>query len=325
MSAPKVQSVLVTGANGFVGSALLPELSSRGFDVGQLLRGKDYQDNLSIKSFCIDDLDDLVDLTEPLKDVDVVIHLAARVHLMADKHIDPLAEYRRVNVVSTMNLARQAASMGVKRFIFVSSVKVNGELTEEGVRFCADDNPAPQDPYGLSKLEAEIGLIKLSRETGMELVIVRPPLVYGPGVRANLLSAMTWLRWGVPLPLGAVGNRRSLVFLGNLVDLLIRVVDHPKAAGEIFLVSDDDDVSTERLLGCIAKLLGSRVWLISTPKSWLLFLFKLVGRRDLSDRLLMSLALDVDKTKELLAWTPPYSFEEGMRETVASYLESLKR
>jgi len=273
MSVPKVQSVLVTGANGFVGSFLVPELSSRGFDVGQLVRDKNYKDNLKIKSFCIDDLDDVVDLTEPLKDVDVVIHLAARVHVMTDEHIDPLAEYSRVNVESAVNLARQAASLGVKRFIFVSSIKVNGELTEKDIPFKADDNPNPQDSYGISKCEAESALMKLSKESGMEVVVLRPPLVYGPGVRANFLSMMTWLYKSIPLPFGSVDNRRSLVFIDNLVDLLIRVIDHHKAAGEVFLVSDDHDVSTTVLLKSMSSALGKKEKLIPVPLFFLKTVF----------------------------------------------------
>ena len=320
MSVTKVKSVLVTGANGFVGSVLVPELSSRGFDVGQLVRDKKYQDNLKIKSFCIDDLDDLVDLTEPLKDVDVVIHLAARVHVMTDKNIDPLAEYRRVNVESTMNLARQAASLGVKRFIFVSSVKVNGELTEKGLLFKADDNPNPKDPYGISKWEAESALMKLSKGSGMEVVVVRPPLVYGPGVRANFSSMMTWLYKSIPLPFGSVDNRRSLVFIDNLVDLLIRVIDHPKAAGDVFLVSDDHDVSTTVLLKSMSYALGKKAKLIPVPLFLLKIIFNITGKASLSQRLLGSLRLDISKTKKLLNWTPPVSFEDGIEKTARSFL-----
>ncbi len=320
MSVPKVQSVLVTGANGFVGSVLVPELSSRGFDVGQLLRGKNYQDNLRIKSFYIDDLDGFVDLSEPLKDVDVVIHLAARVHVMTDKHTNPLAEYRRVNVESTMNLAVQAASSGVKRFIFVSSVKVNGEFTEKDILFKADDNPNPQDPYGTSKWEAETALMKLSKESGMEVVVVRPPLVYGPGVRANFLSMMTWLYKLIPLPFGSVDNRRSLIFIDNLVDLLIRVIDHPKAAGEVFLVSDDHDISTTVLLKSMSSALGKKAKLIPVPLFLLKIVFNIMGKASLSQRLFGSLRLDISKTKKLLNWTPPVSFEDGIKKTARSFL-----
>lgn len=320
MSVPKVKSVLVTGANGFVGSVLVPELSSRGFDVGQLVRDKNYKDNLKIKSFCIDDLDDLVDLTKPLKDVDVVFHLAARVHVMTDKHIDPLAEYRRVNVKFTMNLARQAASFGIKRFIFVSSIKVNGELTEKDIPFKADDNPNPQDPYGISKWEAESALMELAKKTDMEVVIIRPPIVYGPGVKANFLSMIKMLDIGIPLPFRNVRNKRSLVFIDNLVDLLVRVIDHPKAAGQVFLVSDDHDVSTTTLLKSMSSALGKKEKLIPIPLFLLKAIFYLIGKAGLSHRLLGSLCLDISKTKELLNWSPPVSFEEGIEKTARSFL-----
>ncbi len=320
MSVPKLKSVLVTGANGFVGSSLVPKLVGCGFEVRRLVRDKNYKDSLKIKSFCIDDLDDVIDLTEPLKDVDVVIHLAARVHMMTDKHIDPLAEYRRVNVESTMNLARQAASLGVKRFIFVSSIKVNGELTRKDMLFKADDNPNPQDPYGVSKLEAEAGLMRLAKETGMEVVIVRPPLVYGPGVKANFLSMIRVLDRGIPLPFGRVNNKRSLVFVDNLVDLLVRVIDHPKAAGQVFLVSDDHDVSTTALLKSISSALGKKAKLIPVPLFILKAIFYLITKTGLSQRLLGSLGLDISKTKELLNWNAPVSFEEGISRTAKSFL-----
>jgi nucleoside-diphosphate-sugar epimerase len=320
MSVPKIKSVLVTGANGFVGTALVPKLVGCGFEVRRLVRDKNYKDNLKIKSFCIDDLDDVVDLTEPLKDVDVVIHLAARVHVMTDKHIDPLAEYRRVNVESTLNLARQATTLGVKRFVFVSSIKVNGELTRKDMLFKADDNPNPQDPYGVSKLEAEAGLMRLAKETGMEVVIIRPPLVYGPGVKANFLSMIKVLDRGIPLPFGNVNNKRSLVFVDNLVDLLATVIDHPKAAGQVFLVSDDYDVSTTTLLKSMSSALGKKAKLIPVPLFILKAIFYLFTKRGLSQRLLGSLGLDISKTKELLNWNPPVSFEEGISRTAKSFL-----
>jgi UDP-glucose 4-epimerase len=324
MSVPKIKSVLVTGANGFVGTALVPKLVGCGFEVRRLVRDKNYKDNLKIKSFCIDDLDDVVDLNEPLKDVDVVVHLAARVHVMTDKHIDPLAEYRRVNVESTMNLARQAATLGVKRFVFVSSIKVNGELTRKDMLFKADDNPNPQDPYGVSKLEAEAGLMRLAKETGMEVVIIRPPLVYGPGVKANFLSMIKVLDRGIPLPFGNVNNKRSLVFVDNLVDLLATVIDHPKAAGQVFLVSDDEDVSTTCLLKTISSSLGKQNWLMPVPGFLVKALLFATGQRGLSDRLLASLQLDVSQTKKILEWKPPVSFRAGIKKTTAAYLDSLK-
>jgi len=325
MSVPKVKSVLVTGASGFVGSVLVPELSHRGFDVGRLVRNKNHQDNLKIKNFYIDDLDNLGDLNEPLKDVDVVIHLAARVHVMDEKRSDALAQCRRINVESTLNLALQAASFGVKRFVFLSSIKVNGELTKKYKPFRADDASNPQDPYGVSKFEAEAGLIKLANKTGMEVVIIRPPLVYGPGVKANFLNMIKILHAGLPLPFGSVNNKRSLVFIDNLVDLIIKVIDHPGASGEIFLVSDDNDVSTSRLLNVLSLgLRGRKARLIPLPESLLKIIFKVLGKSSLSDRLLGSLQLDIEKTKNKLDWVPPVTFDRGIKITVDSYLNSVR-
>jgi len=260
------------------------------------------------------------DWLSSLESIDCVIHLAARVHVSKDTAKDPLAEYRIVNVEKTLDLARQASSFGVKRFIFVSSVKVNGELTEKDMPFRADDIPNPQDPYGLSKCEAEAGLIKLAKETGMEVVVIRPPLVYGPGVKANFLSMIKMLDKGIPLPLGNVSNKRSLVFVDNLVDLLIRVIDHPKAAGQVFLVSDDHDVSTTTLLRSISYALGKKAKLIPVPLFFLKAIFYLIGKPGLSQRLLGSLCLDISKTKKLLNWSPPICFEEGIKRTARSFL-----
>jgi UDP-glucose 4-epimerase len=200
MIKPKVMSVLVTGANGFVGSALVPELILQGYGVKQLVRTKNSYAKSNIKTFYIDSIDNNIDFKKPLAGVDVVIHLAARVHVMTEMYSNALNEYRRINVDATLNLARQAASFGIKRFIFVSSVKVNGELTEKNSQFSADDKPNPADAYSISKMEAENALIRLSKETNMEIVILRPPLIYGPGVKANFLSMMKLLYKNPPLP-----------------------------------------------------------------------------------------------------------------------------
>lgn len=320
MTISKLRSVLVTGGTGFVGSALMSELSKLEYDLRQLVRAEKKQGDSKIKSFYIDGLDSVVDLSNPLKDVDVVIHLAARVHVMVEKNENPHEEYRRINVESTMNLASQAAHLGVKRFIFISSVKVNGELTEKDILFRANDKPNPQDPYGISKLEAESALMQLSKETGMEVVVVRPPLVYGPKVKANFLSMMKWLHKSIPLPFGKIDNKRSLVFIDNLVDLLIRLIDHPKAAGQVFFVSDDHDVSTTALLKSMSFALGKKTLLIPVPVFLLQAVFLLMGKSSLSQRLLGSLRLDISKTKEILDWTPPVSFDEGIKRTAMSFL-----
>ena len=312
--------VLVTGASGFVGTTLIPKLLNAGYSVAALIRKELLKSDSKIDTFLIDDLNDKVDFNYPLKHIDVVVHLAAKVHVMTEKHSDLLAEYRLINVASTLNLASQAASMGVKRFIFVSSVKVNGELTEKDMTFRADDIPNPLDPYGISKRVAEAKLLQLSKETGMEVVIIRPPLVYGPGVKANFLSMIKMLDKGIPLPFGNVSNKRSLVFIDNLVDLLLRVVDHPKAAGQIFLVSDDHDVSTTTLLKAMSSALGKKAKLIPVPIFVLKAIFYLIGKPGLSRRLLGSLCLDITKTKELLNWKPPVSFEVGIQKTASSFL-----
>jgi nucleoside-diphosphate-sugar epimerase len=235
---------------------------------------------------------------------------------------DLLFEFRRVNVDGTLNLAHQASEAGVRRFVFISSIKVNGEFTELDHPFTADQIAAPSDPYGVSKHEAEMGLMALSEETGMEIVIIRSPLVYGPGVKANFLSMMNWLRRGIPLPFGGVTkNRRSLVFLDNLVDLIVVCINHPAAANQIFLVSDDEDQSTAGLLERVALALGCPSKLISVPIALITLGAKLIGRPDISQRLCGSLQVDIKKTKDLLGWAPPVSVDEGLRQTAAHYLK----
>ncbi len=241
-----------------------------------------------------------------MQGIEVVIHAAARAHIMRDEALDPLAEYRRVNVAGTLNLARQAASTGVRRFVFVSSIKVNGESTQPGRPFIADDTPAPEDAYGISKAEAEAGLWEIARATGMELVIVRPVLVYGPGVKGNLASMMRWVRRGVPLPLGAVTrNRRSLVALDNLVDFLAVCAVHPKAANQVFLISDNEDVSTAKLLQLMAIAAQRPARLLPMPVVLLQWGACLLGKQAVAQRLLGSLQVDIQKNRDLLGWQPP--------------------
>ena len=261
----------------------------------------------------VDGVDDKTDWRDELVDCDVVVHLAARVHVMYDASIDPLAEFRRVNVQGTLNLARQAAASGVRRFVFISSIKVNGEATQPGQPFTADDAPAPLDAYGISKMEAEQGLRELAAQTGMEVVIIRPPLVYGPGVKANFAAMMRWLQRGVPLPLGAIHNQRSLVALDNLVDLIVTCLTHPAAANQTFLVSDDEDVSTTELLRRMGQAMGKPARLLPVPVSWLKVGAAMVGKRDAAQRLSGSLQVDIEKTCRLLGWVPPISLDEGLR------------
>ncbi|WP_313132025.1 UDP-glucose 4-epimerase family protein [Stutzerimonas nitrititolerans] len=304
--------ICLTGSSGFVGSRLLYELKQvTTFQVAGLCRRLP-QDTNESAFFAMGDLQQ-ADLSELLRDTDVFIHTAARAHIMKDEVADPLAEYRRVNVEGTLNLARQAAAAGVKRFVFISSIKVNGEATGNGKAFGADDKPAPEDAYGLSKLEAEQGLMLLGAETGMEVVIIRPPLVYGPGVKGNFASMIKLVEKGLPLPLGAIHNQRSLVGIDNLVDLIIRCIDHPAAANQVFLAGDGEDLSTTELLRGVGKAMGKPARLIPVPAGLLQFGATLLGRKAVAQRLLGSLQVDISKTCELLDWKPPYTVEEGLR------------
>jgi nucleoside-diphosphate-sugar epimerase len=265
----------------------------------------------------LDDIGPDAQWAEALAGCEAVVHLAGRVHMMRDNAPDPLAAYRRVNTQGTLSLARQAAAAGVRRMVFVSSVKVNGEETGPHAAFSETDAPAPADPYGISKAEAESGLQALAAETGLEVVIVRPPLVYGPGVKANFLAMTRFLARGVPLPLGSVTrNRRSLVALDNLVDLMIRCLDHPAAANQVFLVADGEDLSTTELLRRTAMALGVRPRLIPVPVPVLMAGATLLGRRAVARRLLGSLRLDISKARRVLEWVPPVSVDEGLRRTV---------
>jgi nucleoside-diphosphate-sugar epimerase len=261
-----------------------------------------------------------------LTGVHVVAALAARVHVVGDTSLESLGEYRRVNVDGTLNLALQAAQQGVRRFVFLSSIKVNGEggsLTGSDAMlhpraYNETDPPAPEDAYGISKYETELGLREISAETGMEVVIIRPPLVYGPGVRANFETLMRVVARGIPLPLGAIHNRRSLVALDNLVDFIVTCIERPAAANETFLVSDGDDLSTTELIRRLADAMGRPARLIRLPASVLATGAILVGKRDVAQRLLGSLQADISKARGLLGWTPPLSVDEGLRRTVAS-------
>ena len=314
--------ILVTGAAGFVGETLCAALVSS-HAVRAAVRSVACAVLPEDIEIVARELSRDTDWSGALVGVSAVVHCAARVHIMDDLSADPLAEFRRVNVDGTLSLAKQAAVAGVKRFVFLSSVKVNGEQTQVGAPFIADQQPNPGDPYGVSKMEAEVGLRALAMETGMEVVIIRPPLVYGPGVKANFLAMMRWLKRGIPLPLGAVTeNRRSLVALDNLVDLIVTCLDHPGAANQTFLVSDGESLSTAALLRRMGDALGRPARLIPVPVPLLQTGAALLGKRDMAQRLCGSLEVDIGKTTELLGWTPPISVDEGLRRTAAHWIVS---
>jgi nucleoside-diphosphate-sugar epimerase len=259
------------------------------------------------------------DWSAALAGVDCVIHCAARAHAMHEVEADALAAYRAVNVVGTQRLAQQAAALGVRRLVFLSSIKVNGEQTALGAPFLFSDTPAPEDPYGVSKWEAEQALWAVSAQTGLEVVVVRPPLVYGPGVKGNLLRLLRWVARGVPLPLGAVHNQRSLVGLSNLVDLLLRCAEHPAAPGQTFLASDGQDLSTPQLIRLMAEGMNRPARLLPVPVALLQAGGSLLGKRREIDRLVGSLQVDSAYTQTQLGWTPPVSVEDGAREMARWY------
>lgn len=310
--------ILVTGASGFVGGALIQRLAIDNHKAAIVAATRRLIENLpvNVNQVQVGDLLPSTDWSIALQGVNVVVHCAARVHVMTEISNDPLVEFHRANVEGTIRLAQQAAEAGVRRFVFISSIKVNGESTELGYPFSTADAPAPLDPYGVSKMEAEQGLRELSVCTGMEVVIIRPPLIYGRGVKANFAAMMQWLKRGLPLPLGGITfNRRSLVFVENLVDLIQICINHPKAANQTFLISDDEDVSTTTLLRKMAKALGYPARLVNIPPTIIKLSARLIGKPGIADRLCGSLQVDITKTKELLGWKPKFSLDEGLLRT----------
>ncbi|EHU0329588.1 SDR family oxidoreductase [Vibrio vulnificus] len=314
-------NILLTGASGFIGSKLLEELPANNI----LILGRDNPKGLPSEKFFKLEIDNDTDYSVALSGVGVVVHLAARVHVMNDAVSNPLEEYREVNTRGTVNLARQAASAGVKRFVFVSSIKVNGEGTSQDRPFTSADLHAPEDDYGLSKSEAEQQLFEIAKEAGMEVVVIRPTLVYGPGVKANFAALMNLVSKGIPLPFGCITkNKRSLVSVDNLVDLIITCLDHPKAANQVFLVSDDHDVSTSEMVRQMALSLVKRTWQLPVPVWCYNLAGKLFNKSDVVDRLTGSLQVDITHTKETLGWTPPQSLQEGFKQTAEAFLQSKK-
>ncbi|MEH6452514.1 MULTISPECIES: SDR family oxidoreductase [Pseudomonas] len=314
------KKILVTGASGLVGRAF----------VERLLKDGDYEPVIAARgatgfeSSCVILPFDLARQTNISisDDIEVVVHAAARVHVMEEPAAEALSEYRKINVEATERLARQAVSAGVKRFIFISTIKVNGEETILDQPFTADDKPAPSDPYAVSKYEAELALKEIAATTSLEVVIIRPALVYGPGVKANFHRLMKWLGSGLPLPLGAIKNKRSLLFVDNLVDLIITCVVHPAAGNQIFLACDGYDLSTTELLQHLSRALSKNNIIIPVSEKLLLKIASLIGKRSVARRLLGSLQIDISKNHEVLDWYPPISVKLGIKNTVDYYLRS---
>jgi len=300
--------ILVTGAGGFIGTALVGELARQGIPYRAVSRAG-HNGHFAIRHIGPD-----TDWAAALDGVDTVVHLASNAHA-PDQAPAPSVE-------ATLNLARQAAEAGARRFIFISSIKVNGEATELGRPFTADDPPNPQDAYAQAKLDAEQGLFLLSRQTGLEVTVLRPPLVYGPGVKANFAAMMEWANRGIPFPLRAFSNKRSFAYVGNLVDLIILSASHPNAAGQVFLVSDGEDVSTAELFRRMARALGRTSWIMPVPAPVLTFAATAVGQRSAANRLVGSLQVDLTKTRQLLGWTPRKSVDEGLRQTARSFQQA---
>jgi len=312
--------ILVTGGTGWVGSALLKVLRERHPDCLSAVRAQHAHADADANVVFLGPIDGALAWPAALDDREVVVHLAARVHVMKETASDPLQAFRSVNTEGTLRLARLASEAGVRRFVFVSSIKVNGEFTLPGTPFAPTPAGPPLDPYGRSKWEAEQGLRLLAAETGMEIVIVRPPLAYGPSVKANFFTLMQTVSRGIPLPLACVTkNRRSLVALDNLVDLLITCIDHPAAANQTFLVSDGEDLSTADLLHRLGLAMGhsARLWPVPTGLLWASA--QLLGKGDMARRLLGNLQVDIDHTRRTLGWRPPISVDEGLRRTAEGF------
>jgi UDP-4-keto-D-QuiNAc 4-reductase len=318
--------VLVTGANGFVGRAVCEHLAVEKISITAIARRShlllNKERTIQYISGREANFTDISSVKEHLVGQDAVIHCAARVHQVREEAHDPMAAYRAVNTHATLRLAQAAADAGVKRFVFLSSVKVNGNFTASGQPFTSAQ-AAPEDPYGISKWEAEQGLLEIAGKTGMEVVIIRPPLVYGPGVKANFLTMMQWLQRGIPLPLGAIANQRSLVALPNLVDFISLCLTHPKAANQTFMISDQHDLSTTELLRDLGTALKRPARLLPVPQGLLEAGLKLVGKGGMAQRLCGDLTVDASPATELLGWKPPLSVQQGLQLTADHFVQQL--
>lgn len=311
--------LLVTGASGFVGNVLCRELLARDYFVSAVLRSSADSNLHGVNIVFMPEISADSDWKNHFCGISTIIHLAARVHVMRDDAKYPLEEFRKVNVAGTERLARAAAASGVKRLVYVSSIKVNGEATYADQKFTETDVPSPQDPYGISKWEAEQSLHRIAQETGMEVVIVRTPLVYGARVRGNFVQMLDTLVKGIPLPLACVNNRRSLMYVGNLVDALIACATHSAAVGKTYLVSDGEDVSTPDLLRNLGASMEYHARLFPCPIALLKLSGRLLGKSNQIERLLESLRVDSGKIRRELNWTPPYTLQQGLKETAEWY------
>ena len=307
-------NVLVTGANGFVGKVLCETLLESGHHVIAVYRNQ-RQVAVDVSPYFISDINLNTNWSEVLSNVDVVVHLAARVHVMNDRVENPLQEFRKVNVDASLNLVNQAILAGVKRFIYLSSIKVNGECTLIDKPYVETDIANPQDAYAISKYEAEIALMNACQNNEMEFVIIRPPLIYGAGVKANFAKMMRIVKRGIPLPLGKVHNQRSLIYVKNLASLITRCMEHPAAANQLFLASDNCDLSTTNLLAACAKALAVKPRLLSVPQKVIEMAAVILGKRDLTQRLYGNLQVNSAKARSLLAWQPPFTVEQGLKAT----------
>ncbi|QQZ29921.1 SDR family oxidoreductase [Thiothrix subterranea] len=316
-----MKNILLTGSTGFIGSSLTQHLHQKGYPIIAAIRQISDAFSPGIQQVSVSDLLPSTNWTSAINKVDTIIHLAARAHILKDQATAPLAAFRETNTYATLNLAQQAANAGVRRFIFISSIGVNGNQTY-AKPFTADDLPTPAEPYAISKHEAEIGLRQIATETGMEVVIIRPPLVYGANAPGNFGQLIKTVTRGIPLPLGNIRNQRSLVALPNLIDLITTCIDHPAAANQIFLVSDGEDLSTTELLQRLSHALGKPARLLPIPQSWLETALTLVGKRAIAQRLCGNLQVDISKTRDLLGWTPPVSVDEALRQTAQAYLQA---
>lgn len=319
----KLNKILITGATGFLGKPLLSEIRKKYSDntVVPVLRKESSEFN-RFDCLVVDGIGPLTDWDDKLVGIDCIIHCAARVHVMNDTVEDPLEAFREVNVQGTLALAKAAAKAGVKRFIFVSSIKVNGESTTDRVPYKSSDEPSPEDPYGISKAEAEKGLKLISDESGMEVVIIRPPLVYGPGVKANFAAMLKLASTGIPLPFGCINlNKRSMVYVENLISLIIACIENPNAANQTFLVSDDNDLSTKEFVKGLSNGLGKSGLMLPVPNVLFSIAGKMFGKSAVIDRLCGSLQVDISHTQETLNWHPPYSVKQGFAATAKYFKE----